>query len=219
MALPTYPIMDIFRENANPQKANQMAKYMKDRYVYLGLMKPQRTELSKSFLKEKCGEKKIDWDFIMIMYLQKEREFQYLAITYLEKMKSYMEKGDIRYLYELIVTKSWWDTVDSLSSLVGDLCVRFPELKEEYINSWVTDPFLWLRRVAIIFQLKYKTETDRAFLASVIEKNLNSKEFFINKAIGWALREYSKTNADWVKSFIFTHELSGLSQREASKYL
>lgn len=211
--------MDIFRENAHPEKARQMAKYMKDRYEYLGLMKPLRTELSKSFLKEKCSEKKIDWDFIMIMYLQKEREFQYLAITYLEKMKSHMEKDDIRYLYELIVTKSWWDTVDSLSSLVGYLCARFPQLKKEYMDAWATDPYLWLRRVAIIFQLKYKKETDTALLAAVIEKNLNSKEFFINKAIGWALREYSKTNADWVKTFIFTHELAGLSRREGSKYL
>ena len=123
-------------------------------------------------------------------------------------------------LRKLIVTKSWWDTVDSLDVLIGDIALRHPRVNSVIVG-WSTDENLWLRRLAIDHQLTRKEKTDTALLEQVIVNNLGQNEFFINKAIGWSLRDYSKTNPAWVRDFIERHryELSPLSLREASKYV
>jgi 3-methyladenine DNA glycosylase AlkD len=122
-------------------------------------------------------------------------------------------------LERLITTKSWWDSVDSIAPLVGELARKYPELVEENINHWSKHDNYWLRRASILFQLKYKDETNEALLYDYMVKNADSKEFFIQKAIGWALREYSKTNPKSVKAFIEGNQLAPLSIREGSKYL
>ncbi len=109
--------------------------------------------------------------------------------------------------------------MDLLAGVAGDIVQRHENTKKEVIAVWMKSDNLWLRRVSIIFQLKYKDKTDTDFLARAIRHNCDTKEFFLNKAIGWALREYSKTNAAWVKQLICAHSLSALSVREASKYL
>jgi 3-methyladenine DNA glycosylase AlkD len=122
-------------------------------------------------------------------------------------------------LQELITSKSWWDTVDPLaSSFVGTLASRYPELIPQ-IDQWAADANMWLRRTAILFQLKFKENTDEERLYTNIQFNAERKEFFIQKAMGWALREYSKTNPESVRVFIERNSLPKLTIREGSKYI
>lgn len=196
-----------------------MAKYMKNQFPFLGLKKPDRTALSKGFLNEKKKDKEIDWDFIFRCYELPEREFQYLAIDYMSKVANLFQPDDMKRIEKLITTKSWWDTVDAISPIVGHIAMKYPEIKETILTKWMESDNIWLKRVSILFQLKYKDKTDTEFLKKAILKNANTNEFFINKAIGWALREYSKTNKEWVRSFIENNKLSKLSVREGSKYI
>ena len=131
-----------------------------------------------------------------------------------------LKSSDINNLKYLIVNKSWWETVDTIDALVGEVILNDPSLKDTMLE-WAENDNIWLRRVVIDFQLKYKEKTDTELLEKIIVCNLNSNEFFINKAIGWSLREYSKINAEWVQSFIERNSdgLSSLSRKEASKYL
>lgn len=162
----------------------------------------------------------IDWNFVQECWQQEEREFQYVATDYLNDMQTYLKKDDINHLKKLITTKSWWDSVDALVKRVGYLQTQYPELKETIIE-WSVSDNLWLRRVAIIHQLSMKEATDTQLLTRTIMNNLGSNEFFINKAIGWALRDYARINEEWVKNFLrqYQTELAPLSIREASKHI
>ncbi len=148
-----------------------------------------------------------------------EREFQYLAIDYMEKVKDLFTPEDMENIEKLLTTKSWWDSVDAINKVVGHIVMKYPQTKEDVILKWIKSDNIWLNRIAIIFQLKYKEKTDTVFLSNAILYNCETTEFFINKAIGWALREYSKTNKEWVKEFIDNNNLSKLSIREGSKYI
>lgn len=212
-------IIQIFYNNRNEENAVPMAKYMKNQFPFLGLKKPDRTALSKGSLNEKKKDKEIDWDFIFRCYELPEREFQYLAIDYMSKVANLFQPDDMKRIEKLITTKSWWDTVDAISPIVGHIAMKYPEIKETILTKWMESDNIWLKRVSILFQLKYKDKTDTEFLEKAILKNANTNEFFINKAIGWALREYSKTNKEWVRSFIENNKLSKLSVREGSKYI
>lgn len=212
-------IIQIFYNNRNEENAVPMAKYMKNQFPFLGLKKPDRTALSKGFLNEKKKDKEIDWDFIFRCYELPEREFQYLAIDYMSKVANLFQPDDMKKIEKLITKKSWWDTVDAISQIVGHIAMKYPEIKETILTKWMESDNIWLKRVSILFQLKYKDKTDTEFLKKAILKNANTNEFFINKAIGWALREYSKTNKEWVRSFIENNKLSKLSVREGSKYI
>lgn len=209
-----------FYNKGNGNEAIAMAAYMKNQFPFLGLKKPMRSQLQKNFLKDCKRNKYINWDFIKKCYSLPEREFQYLAVDYLITMKKYIRPDDIDIIEGLITEKSWWDTVDMLAgTIIGDLCSKNAYLISGYILKWAESDNLWLRRSALLFQLKYKDKTDKNLLEYIILKNLNSSEFFINKAIGWILREYSKTDKVWVKEFIQNNKLSPLSRREGSKYL
>jgi 3-methyladenine DNA glycosylase AlkD len=116
--------------------------------------------------------------------------------------------------------KSWWDTVDTISG--GPLGIhfqRFPKVRERYLARWRASDNIWLRRATILFQLNYKKETDFDLLCEIIRENLNSKEFFINKAIGWSLRQYARHDPQAVKGFVTSIPLHPLSRREAMKHL
>lgn len=212
-------IYKILRENRNEEQSIQMSKYMRYRFPFLGLKKPERTALSKEFLKNKGKDRDVDWDFIFKSFDLPEREFHYLAIDYMDRVRDLFTVDDLGNIKKIIMTKSWWDSVDAINRTVGYLAMKYPKIKDENILKWAESENIWLIRISIIFQLKYKEKTDTEFLNNVILKNSNSNEFFINKAIGWALREYSKTNRTWVKNFIENNNLSKLSIREASKYI
>lgn len=150
----------------------------------------------------------------------KYREFQYVACAYLELKQDLLKADDISELRDLATSKSWWDTIDCLDSIIGSLSLRESKVNET-LRAWSVDKNIWLRRIAIDHQLKRKEKTDTVLLSEVIKNNFGETEFFINKAIGWSLRAYSKTNPDWVREFIEENrdQMASLSIREASKYL
>jgi 3-methyladenine DNA glycosylase AlkD len=211
----------LFEENRNQENAEPMKKYMKDHFPFLGIKKPLRSELEKQFFQETGLLKEpFNQEFIRELWAKEEREYQYTGLVYMEKSLKKLEKTDLPFMEELITTKSWWDTVDAIAPKpVGEIAKRFPEVIEETIDGWAVHDDLWLRRSAILFQLKYKGNTNEEKLYQYIRLNADSKEFFIQKAIGWALREYSKTNPASVKTFIEETKLAPLSIREGSKYL
>ena len=204
---------------ANSDDAVAMKAYMKNKFEFLGVKTPARRKLAKTFFKQQT-DSVIDWNFINEAWNNPYRELQYVALDYLEIRKKLLAPSDLPRLKKLAQTKSWWDTVDFLDRLVGSIITRFPETKE-IILSWSCDEDIWLRRLAIDHQLLRKEETDTELLEKILINNLGQTEFFINKAIGWALRDYSKTNPNWVRDFIERHqaEMAALSIREGSKYI
>ena len=204
---------------ANPDNAVAMKAYMKNKFEFLGVKTPARRKLAKAFFKQQT-DSVIDWDFINESWSNPYRELQYAVLDYLESRKKLLIPSDLSRLKKLAQTKSWWDTIDFLDRLVGSIIARFPETKE-IILAWSRNEDIWLRRLAIDHQLLRKEETDTELLEKILVNNLGQTEFFINKAIGWALRDYSKTNPDWVKDFIerYRVEMAALSIREGSKYL
>jgi 3-methyladenine DNA glycosylase AlkD len=212
-------IVELFYENKNEELAIPMAKYMKNKFPFLGIKKPEREELSRKFLKERKKDKEVDWNFIFKCYDLPEREFQYLAISYMDAVKKQFTVKDMDKIERVITTKSWWDSVDSISHIVGHICLKYKDAREKYVEKWIYSENIWLKRVSILFQLKYKEKTDTEFLTKAILNNSETNEFFVDKAIGWALREYSKTNKKWVSDFINNHKLSKLSVREGGKYI
>ena len=204
----------------NPHKAGPMEAYMRHQFPFLGIAAPERNSLYKKYFPSAKKTKIIDWDFVDTCWEKEPREYQYVAANYLKTMQSYLTESALPKIERLVVTKSWWDTVDILDRVVGSLVYAKPELGE-IILQWSLSDNIWLRRVAIDHQLLRKEKTDVHLMEKILLNNLDQTEFFINKAIGWALRDYSKTNPDWVESFIEKNKkrMAELSIKEASKYL
>jgi 3-methyladenine DNA glycosylase AlkD len=141
-------------------------------------------------------------------------------VDYLVLVKNRLRPEDVPRLKKLIISKSWWDTVDGLDRIAGRIALSFPAVNKTLLE-WSRADNIWLRRVAIDHQLDRKGQTDTALLEKIILNNLGQEEFFINKAIGWSLREYSKTNPRWVRDFLDRHRssLSPLSMQEGGKYV
>lgn len=210
-----------FRSHANKEIAAQQTEYMRFMFPYFGIKAPVRQSLQKPFFaKDKLPPKAEMASIVKTAWKKPEREFQYFALEFALKYVRQFEKKDIALFEYMITTKSWWDTVDmTASKAVGGYMAKFPEERVPYVNKWLNSDNMWLKRTAILFQLKYKQQTDTALLEKAIRSNLGSSEFFINKAIGWALREYGKTNPDWVLAFVKKTTLDPLSHSEALKRL
>ncbi len=210
----------LYQQNANPAQAVAMKKYMRDQFEYLGIKSPQGAALMKGFLKENGLPPLDQLDGISRdLWTLPEREFQYAAMGLISTFEKDYEPEFITTLEYLITTKSWWDTVDALAGhAVGTHFKRFPDVREKYLKKWRKSDNFWLRRTTLLFQLGYKKETNFDLLCELVHENLGSEEFFINKAIGWALRQYAHTNPAPVKKFVkATKELHPLSRREALK--
>ena len=207
-------------ENSNELLAESMSKYMQDKFRFLGVRGATRTEIYKKYFPDARKTKTIDWDFVENCWNKEEREFQYVVVYYLKAMQKFLKREDISRLKYLIVTKSWWDTVDLLAKVVGSLIIRIKGY-DQIMLEWSKDSNIWLRRVAILYQLSLKDKVDKQVLDRILENNLGDNEFFINKAVGWALRDYSKYNPEWVREFIKKNKenMANLSIREASKYI
>ena len=207
-------------ENSNELLAESMSKYMQDKFRFLGVRGATRTEIYKKYFPDARKTKTIDWDFVENCWNKEEREFQYVVVYYLKAMQKFLKREDISRLKYLIVTKSWWDTVDLLAKVVGSLVIRI-EGYDQIMLEWSKDSNIWLKRVAILYQLSLKEKVDKQVLERILVNNLGDSEFFINKAIGWALRDYSKFNPEWVREFIEKNKngIANLSLREASKYI
>ncbi|TWP46449.1 DNA alkylation repair protein [Lentzea tibetensis] len=212
-------------ELANPDKAPDMQAYMKSDMPYRGVARPQRAALTKAVFAEHVIASETDWvDTILVLWREAGfREERYVALD-LSGQRRYAawQSSALLPLYdELIVTGAWWDYVDEIANRrIGPLVRSEPDVVKPVMRVWSTDDDKWRRRTSIICQLASKAATDTVLLTESIEANITDRDFFLRKAIGWALREYAKTEPEWVKDFVERHpELSGLSRREALKNL
>ena len=216
-------LLSAFQEAAIKEKAEPMSAYMRNQFEFLGLPSPIRKTLQKTFwAKEELPEGQDLLDFVELLWAQDYRELHYQAMELLEKPLRKTNNSELLpFLLQLLQTNSWWDSCDYIGpKLIGHYLQKFPQLKSE-THKWVQSENLWLRRTALLFQLRYKTQTDWPLLQEFILILAPETDFFIRKAIGWSLREYSKTDGPAVTTFIHTHEakLSGLSKREGLKWL
>lgn len=217
----TENVIEVFINHADPATAIPMTKYMKNKLEYFGIKSPLRKEISEQFLtKNKLPDRHDISKIVKELWVQPQRELQYFAMVLLQKY-TLISLIDWIDLYEdLILQKSWWDTVDGIAAWnVGDHFLKFSEQLSPYTKKWMDSANIWLQRTCLIFQLRYKEKTDFELLKSFIIPLSSSKEFFIRKAIGWSLRQYSKVNPLIVKEFVKDQPLSNLSYREATKLL
>lgn len=213
-------IKDQFEQIEDNYKAESMEKYMRNQFRFYGVPSPIRKEVYKSFIKEEKMTKTIDWNFLDRCYEDEHRELQYLVLDYLIALNNYLTYEDIPKITNYIKAKQWWDTIDFFNKIIGNIGLRDSRV-DSLMLEWSEDEDFWIRRLAINHQLGRKEKTNTELLEEIITNNFGSDEFFINKAIGWSLRDYSKVNPEWVRSFINKHssEMSNLSIREASKYI
>jgi 3-methyladenine DNA glycosylase AlkD len=214
-------LKELFEKNADPSLAPAMKKYMRDQFEYLGIKSPKFKELLKGFLAKNGLPPIGELDTVAReLWSLPQREFQYLGGSLVGRCEKQLPADFIETLESLIITKSWWDTVDSIAGgVVGTHIKRYPAVKKKYLARWRKSDNFWLRRTTILFQLNYKQETDFDLLCDIIRENLDSKEFFINKAIGWSLRQYARIDPKVVKKFVKASPLHPLSRREAMKHL
>ena len=193
---------------------------MRDLFKFYGIPTPIRKSLYKDLLKEEKAKKTIDWNFLDKCYEDDYREFQYLALDYIENMQKFLTYDDVPKLYKYIKAKQWWDTIDRFDRIVGNIAFKDDRINDLMLK-WSKDEDFWLRRIAIDHQLGRKDKTNTKLLEQILINNFGSDEFFINKAIGWSLRDYSKTNPDWVKDFLSKYEnkMDKVSLKEAYKYI
>lgn len=212
------PLARQFRQNADKETAAGAKAYMRNQFEFHGLYTRERRNLTRAHIKNGLPEYGELEKIVAACWALPQREYQYFAIEMLAAMKKYWQPDIIR-LFEFIIThKSWWDTVDHAEShLTGAYFKLFPEKIKPITGKWNRSDNFWLQRASIMFQKSYKNETDTRLLSKYILAHTRSKEFFIQKAIGWALREYSKTDPGWVRTFVNAHPLSPLSEREALK--
>ncbi|MFV8323757.1 DNA alkylation repair protein [Flavobacterium sp. LB3P21] len=209
-----------FEVNQNPENAFAMAKYMKNNFPFFGIKTEERRCIFKEIWKENKPEVSANVRGIALdLYSKPEREFHYCAIEILIKeLKGNYKKQDIQLIEKLILNNSWWDSVDTIAKyILGEYLLEFPLETKNVIARFSNSENMWLNRSVILFQLGYKQKTNADFLFSECLKQAHSKKFFIQKAIGWALREYAKSNPKIVKEFVEKSNLKPLSTKEALK--
>ena len=209
-----------FERNKDDENARKMSKYMRNLFLFYGLPTPKRRALYKDFLKDEIKKKIIDWDLLDRCFEDEHREFQYFVIDYLSKMQKILNYNDLEHIKKYIKSKQWWDTIDGFYKIIGDIAFVDNRINKLMLE-WSTDEDFWLRRIAINYQICRKDKTDTVLLEKILLNNFGSSEFFINKAIGWSLRDYSKTNPKWVRDFLekYKDKMDKLSIEEAGKYI
>ncbi|EKY3941534.1 TPA: DNA alkylation repair protein [Listeria innocua] len=212
-------IQTLFRANRSVADSKPMEAYMKNQFPFLGIRATERKKLVADFLREN-GMPDDLLRLVVELFAEEERELQYAAIDLLSRYGKKQASEAIEIYEQLVTTKSWWDTVDGLAgTVVSNHFKLYPDLIPIYNEAWINGDNIWLARTAILFQLKYKEETNAELLFANCEKWLGSKEFFIQKAIGWALRQYAKVDSEAVRVFVNSHTLAPLSHREALKHI
>jgi 3-methyladenine DNA glycosylase AlkD len=211
----------LLEANADQAYAIRMKKYMRNKFDFFGIKSPLRKELFRSFIKEYGWPATQDLEAVCIaLYSQHEREFHYFAMEMAERNINKFNESAVKLFEFMIVTCAWWDTVDFIAAnILGRFFRIYPGLIREVTNVWMDSENLWLQRSCILFQLKYKRNTDTELLYSFIERLKASDEFFIQKAIGWFLREYSKINPEEVLNYTGRTVLKPLSRKEALRII
>ncbi|QGG60742.1 DNA alkylation repair protein [Loigolactobacillus bifermentans] len=210
--------MPRFVLQGDAEQAPAMARYMKNQFQFLGIRAPDRKQQEKVLLQHPLTKAAV-LALIEALYTRPEREYQYVAIDLAIRHLKDWSLADLKFLSQYVTQKAWWDSVDSWRSLFGGYAKQFPETKGAIFAMFAGQSNIWMRRVAITLQLQDNAHLDRTLLTQAIEADLTTDSFFIQKAIGWALRQASKVDPTWVRHFVTTHSLSTLAQREAMKYL
>ena len=206
---------------ADPARAAAMKAYMKSTMPFRGINLPTVRAITSGVFHDELTCEQLRDTVLRLWRDARFREERYAAQILLAEKRHIACLGprDMPMLEEMVVTGAWWDLVDELAVVIGDVLRRYPQQMRPTMRRWSTDANMWKRRVSIICQLKFKRETDLDLLYSSIEPNLGDRQFFIRKAIGWALRQYAWTDPAEVARYVHQNQarLSGLSQREALK--
>lgn len=208
-----------FRAHANPQRAAAMSAYMRHQFPFYGIPSSLRQNISIPVFKQYPPETEAELHSLArAMWQRPEREWHYTAILLISKHKKLWTPDLIELLHDLLVAQSWWDSVDGLcSNCVAPYFQKFGDKRFDILNVWEKSGNMWLIRVCIIHQLSYRKASNLTYLKGIVIRQKHSDEFFIQKAIGWALRQYARTDPAWVVDFTATYTLKPLSLREALK--
>lgn len=213
-------VRNTFRAHGDPAVAQGQMAYMRHQFEYFGLKMPTWTALARSIhQKQGLPDSPALQELARRCFEDEHREMHYFALETVQKMQKKQAPEFIGFLEELILRKSWWDTVDWIAKLVGIHFRRYPELIRPVTGRWMASGELWLQRVCLIFQLNYKEKTDAELLFGYVRRVAGSKEFFLQKGAGWALRQYSKTDPEAVRRFLAETNVAPLTRREGGKYL
>lgn len=217
----TQEIKELYLEAANKEEAIGMAAYMKNNFKFLGIKKPIRTEILKPYfieLKKYSSEEILQ--IAKELWALPEREYQYTAIELLVKAKKKWTPEYFDFFEFMLCDKSWWDSVDTIATkLIGEYVFQHKNTLEARMKEYAIDPNMWRRRTSIIFQLFYREECNIEMLFENIILNKKDPEFFIQKAIGWSLRQISEQHPDLVRDFVEEQGLKGLARREALRIM
>ncbi|HJR92253.1 MAG TPA: DNA alkylation repair protein [Acidimicrobiia bacterium] len=209
--------------HADPEAARAMAAYMKTGRPFYGVKKPQRVPIDRHIRQAYAPVSPSDYqEKVLALWRLPHREEKYLAIGYSNAFPGFLTLDQIDLFEHMVVEGAWWDFVDDLASRnIGAVVRSEREAMRPVLEAWIDHDDMWLRRTALLSQLRHKEDTDAAMLFDFCLRRSGETEFFIRKAIGWALREYSRTDPDAVHRFLDAHqnELSGLSRREAGRHL
>lgn len=202
-------------------RADQMAGYMKNQFAFLGVTSPDRRRATKGLIgAAKVLDPPVVLDFADACWAEPEREFQYVGVDALRATADRLGSAELPRVRGLIESKPWWDTVDGLAAwVVGPIVANHPRLLGD-MDAWIDDDDMWIARTAILHQLGYKANTDADRLFAYADKRASDSEFFIRKALGWALRQYARVDPDAVWQYLDDNadRLSGLTIREAAKH-
>lgn len=210
-----------FVNEANESIAQQQKAYLRDQFDCYGIKTPERRQIQKPFLHKSYLPPKSDLQaLVKKLWAKPQRDYHYFAQELAYKYVKQLEEKDIALFEFMVLNNSWWDTVDFIApKLMGEYFKRYPENLDVYIRKWIASENIWLQRSALLYQLKWKEKMDKERLASTIKALNGTQEFFINKAIGWMLRELSRTNPAWVQSFTEQVDLHPLSKKEALRLI
>lgn len=203
---------------ADPARAAAMRAYMLDQFEFLGLPAPVRRAAAKALVARPWVSPLALLEAAGQLWQRPEREYRYTAIDLLARHRRLLSLDHVADVRALLETDPWWDTVDGLTGVLGK--VVFATRGQAMMDDWVADASLWVRRAAMLHQLGWRLETDRARLFGYAARLAPEKEFFIRKAIGWALRDFARWDGAAVRAFVAAHEdvLAPLSRREALKH-
>ncbi|MBR0575735.1 DNA alkylation repair protein [Proteiniclasticum sp. BAD-10] len=209
-------LMENLKNARHPENIPAMERYMRDQFPYLGIKSPEMKLILKAFFQSGYRFKLEDAE---TLYQQREREYKYAACALLQRFQEELSSKDLDRILTLALTEPWWDTIDSIApSVLGPMALREDAVRDRLRALALADS-IWEKRIAILFQLKYKTNLDEALLEEILGKTRGTGEFFVDKAMGWILREYSKTRPEFVRDFLSRYPVSRLTEKEGSKYL
>lgn len=216
-------LVELFEPFRNSKRAQTASAYMRNQFSFIGMKTDVRRTAQKSWVDslKTLNDRNLRWLIIRALWEKEERDYHYVAIDFLNSWsKKFFSEEDAAELEWILSQKSWWDTVDAIASnYLGKWALLFPEKAHETFERWRYQESFWLQRSCLIYQLKYKDQVDSAYLENLIQQLNENNEFFIQKAIGWSLRQLSKYKPEDVVQILSNNPIKGLALKEASKYL